>query len=61
MPRCNPCRRCRRQVYRWFFLVFRASVVVGVAGYALLRAEIFGLGLLLRPLLSPAAALVAVW
>lgn len=49
------------QIYRWFTFTFRASVAFGVAGYGLLLAEIFGLGLLLRPLLSPAAALVAVW
>lgn len=49
------------QVYRWFFIVFRTSVAVGFAGYVLLVLEIFGLGVLLRPLLSPAAALVAIW
>ena len=48
-------------MYRWFLGVFRVSIAVGFCGYVLLILEIFGIGLLLRPLLSPVTALVAVW
>lgn len=45
------------QVYAWFMIVFRLSVGVGFAGYVLLLLEFTGVGLLLRPLLGPGAAL----
>lgn len=48
------------QVYAWFMIVFRLSVGVGFAGYVLLLLEFTGVGLLLRPLLGPAAAVTGV-
>lgn len=45
------------QVYAWFMVVFRLSVGAGFCGYILLLLEFTGLGLLLRPLLGPGAAL----
>ncbi|GAB4824246.1 hypothetical protein N2152v2_011292 [Parachlorella kessleri] len=50
-----------KKVYRWFLGVFRVSIAVGFCGYVLLILEIFGIGMLLRPVLSPVTALVAVW
>ncbi|PSC69567.1 RING finger 121 [Micractinium conductrix] len=50
-----------KQVYAWFMVVFRLSVGAGFCGYILLLLEFTGLGLLLRPLLGPGAALTAVW
>lgn len=39
-------------------IVFRLSVGIGFCGYILLLLEFTGAGLLLRPLLGPAAALI---
>ena len=42
-------------------VVYRASVLVGVAGYGLLMLELFGVGALLRPLLSPKLGFQVLW
>jgi RING finger protein 121 len=48
-----------KRLYRWFEGVFRASVAVGAAGYALLLAQVLGVGL--APLLDPGSALIVLW
>jgi RING finger protein 121 len=48
-----------KRLYRWFEGVFRASVAVGAAGYALLLAQVLGVGL--APFLDPGSALIVLW
>lgn len=42
-----------KRVYTFFLAVYKCSVVVGIVGYFLLVLELFGIGMLLRPVLSP--------
>lgn len=49
------------QVYTFFLGVYKTSVVVGVGGYALLVLEIFGVGVLLRPLFGPTLSIQMLW
>jgi RING finger protein 121 len=42
-----------QRVYTFFLAVYKSSVIVGFAGYFLLVLELFGIGMLLRPVLSP--------
>ncbi len=48
-------------MYSWFVGTHKVSVAAGLAGYLLLIVEMSGLGVLLRPLLAPTAALVLLW
>eukprot|EP00887_Chlorella_sp_A99_P007802 scaffold20.g7802.t1 len=50
-----------RRVYRWFFAVFKASIAVGLAGYALLVVDFMGVGALLQPVLGPQIGLTCLW
>ncbi len=56
MPLSSPA-----QVYSWFLSVYRVSVFIGSSGYVLLIAEIFGLGLLLRPFVPASTAITCLW
>jgi len=42
-----------QRVYTFFLAVYKCSVIVGFAGYFLVILEILGIGMLLRPVLSP--------
>ena len=48
-------------MYTFFLAVYKTSVVVGAAGYGLLVLELFGVGALLRPLLSPVLSIQMLW
>lgn len=48
------------QIYRWFFLTFRTSVVIGVIGYSLILITIFASGAT-GPAFDPSFALLAIW
>lgn len=51
-----------RQVYGWFLHLYQISVAAGLCGYLLLILEVFGVGLLLRPIGVPATlSLLMVW
>lgn len=54
-------RTTPRHVYRWFLGVYKVSKVLGITGYVLLLMELFGVGMLLRPILPPDLALDLVW
>lgn len=49
-------------MYSWFLGLYKVSVAAGMSGYLLLILEVFGVGLLLRPLGVPASlSLLMVW
>ena len=48
-------------MYTLFLAIYKTSVVVGFGGYILLILELFGIGLLLRPLLSPTLSIQMLW
>ncbi|KAF8065963.1 rnf121 [Scenedesmus sp. PABB004] len=50
-----------RRVYAWFLGAHRVSVGVGMAGYALLVLDMFGVGLLLARWVEPGLSLVLLW
>ncbi|CAL5224408.1 g7090 [Coccomyxa viridis] len=50
-----------RRVYSYFLGVYKVSVAVGLAGYALLILEACGMGPFLRKALEPAAAFMLLW
>jgi RING finger protein 121/175 len=52
-------KKLPKKVYRWFFSTFKASVAVGVIGYALLLIQIFLSGMLVTPAMDPSWALIA--
>ena len=49
------------QVYSYFLGIYKVSVGVGIAGYALLVLEFCGIGAFLRPALAPTACLMLLW
>ena len=49
------------QVYTLFLAIYKTSIVVGFGGYILLILELFGIGLLLRPVLSPILSIQMLW
>ena len=49
------------QVYSYFLGIYKVSVGVGIAGYALLVLEFCGIGTFLRPALAPTACLMLLW
>lgn len=49
------------QVYTLFLGIYKTSIVVGFGGYILLILELFGVGMLLRPLLSPILSIQMLW
>lgn len=49
------------QVYTLFLAIYKTSIVVGFGGYVLLILELFGIGLLLRPVLSPILSIQMLW
>lgn len=49
------------QVYTLFLGIYKTSIVVGFGGYVLLILELFGVGMLLRPLLSPILCIQMLW
>lgn len=48
-------------MYTFFLGVYKTSIVVGVSGYMLLLLELFGIGALLRPILSPSLSIQMLW
>ena len=61
-PRCCEPDHSVRQVYGWFLHLYQISVAAGLSGYLLLILEVFGVGLLLRPIGVPATlSLLMVW
>ena len=52
---------CTIQVYSYFLGVYKVSVAVGLAGYALLILEGCGMGFFLRKALEPLAAFMLLW
>ncbi|KXZ56725.1 hypothetical protein GPECTOR_1g653 [Gonium pectorale] len=54
-------RTTPRQVYTFFLGVYKASKVVGVTGYCMVLAELFGMGPLLHLLLPRDFAIDLVW
>ena len=61
-PRCCKPDHSVRQVYGWFLHLYQISVAAGLCGYLLLILEVFGVGLLLRPIGVPATlSLLMVW
>ena len=59
-PFCNLSVQCF-QVYSYFLGVYKVSVAVGLAGYALLILEVCGMGPFLRKALEPIAAFMLLW
>ena len=53
--------RATSQVYSYFLGVYKISVGVGLAGYALLIMEMCGMGPFLRHALEPIAAFMLLW
>ena len=49
------------QVYSYFLGIYKVSVGVGIAGYALLVLEFCGVGAFLRPAVAPTACLMLLW
>ena len=49
------------QVYTLFLAIYKTSIVVGFGGYVLLILELFGIGLLFRPVLSPILSIQMLW
>ena len=49
------------QVYSYFLGIYKVSVGVGIAGYALLVLEFCGIGTFLRPAIAPSACLMLLW
>ena len=49
------------QVYSYFLGIYKVSVGVGIAGYALLVLEFCGVGAFLRPAIAPTACLMLLW
>ena len=49
------------QVYSYFLGIYKVSVGVGIAGYALLVLEFCGIGAFLRPAVAPTACLMLLW
>ena len=48
-------------MYSYFLGIYKVSVAIGLAGYALLILEFFGMGPLLRPVLAPTASFMLLW
>lgn len=48
-------------MYTLFLGIYKTSIVVGFGGYILLILELFGVGMLLRPLLSPILSIQMLW
>ena len=49
------------QVYSYFLGVYKVSVAVGLAGYALLILEVCGMGPFLRQVMDRAAPFMLLW
>lgn len=49
------------KVYTFFLAVYKTSVFVGFGGYVLLVLELLGIGLLMRPVLSPVLSIQMLW